>query len=116
MTIIDRKQASPQESFPGIDRWTHVNGEMGAESLSVMDLHMSAEATVPTHIHPTEEAMVMVEGQLEAIIGDKVVTVYQGQTILASAGVKHGLTNKSGAKARLMAIFPTATVERTLVD
>ena len=116
MTIIDRKQASAEESFPGIDRWTHVNGEMGAESLSVMDLHMSAESIVPTHTHPTEEAMVVLEGQLEAIVGNEVITVQPGQTILASAGVRHGLTNKSGAMARIMAIFPTATVERTLVD
>ena len=116
MTVIDRKQAPAQESFPGIERWTHVNGEMGAESLSVMDLRMSAASTVPTHTHPTEEAMVVLEGQLEAIVGDKVVTVQRGQTILASAGVRHGLTNKSGADARIMAIFPTATVERSLVD
>ena len=116
MTIIDRKQAPAKNSFPGIDRWTHVDGEMGAQSLSVMDLHMSAESTVPTHTHPTEEAMVVLEGQLEAIIGDEVVTVQQGQTILAPAGVRHGLTNRSGAAARIMAIFPTATVERTFVD
>ena len=83
MTIIDRKQASAQNSFPGIDRWTNVDGGMGAQSLSVMDLHMSAESKVPTHTHPTEEAMVVLEGQLEAIIGNKVVTVQQGQTILA---------------------------------
>ena len=116
MTIIDSRQASAQESFPGIDRRTYVNGEMGAESLSVMDLVMSSESTVPTHTHPTEEAMVVLEGQLEAVIGDQVVTVQPGQTILASAGVPHGLTNKSGADARIMAIFPTGTVERTLVD
>ena len=39
-----------------------------------------------------------------------------GQTVLAPAGVIHGFVNRSGAPARLLAIFPTANVERIYVD
>ena len=116
MTVLNRQQRPPDASFPGVDRSIHLNGEMGADSLSVMDLTMAAESRVPTHTHPTEEAMVILEGHLEAILADDVVTVKPGQTVLAPAGVKHGFVNKSGAPARLIAIFPTATVERTMVD
>ena len=34
--------------------------------------------------------MVIVEGSLEAILGDQVVTLGEGDTVLAPAGVKHG--------------------------
>ena len=54
----------------------------------------------------SEEAMVIVEGSLEAILGDQVVTLGEGDTVLAPAGVKHGFENRSGATARLLAIFP----------
>ena len=50
------------------------------------------------------------------MLGDEVVTVKEGQTVLAPPGVKHGFVNRSGASARIMAIFPTSSVERTLVD
>ena len=73
-------------------------------------------STAATHIHPTEEAMVILEGELDAILGDEIIMVKEGQTVLAPAGVKHGFINRSGAEARLMAIFPTARIERTLVD
>jgi mannose-6-phosphate isomerase-like protein (cupin superfamily) len=82
----------------------------------VADLTMGPESSVPTHIHPTEEAMVILEGELDAVLGDEIVPVTAGQTVLAPPGVKHGFVNKSGAPARLMAIFPTARPERTYVD
>ena len=58
----------------------------------------------------------ILKGELDAVLGDKIITVKEGQTVLAPAGVKHGFINRSGAEARLMAIFPTARIERTLVD
>ena len=85
---------------------------MGADSLTVMELEMSDGSVVPTHTHPTEEAMVVMEGELEALVGDTVENVGPGRTVLAPAGVKHGLTNRSGASSRVMAIFPTSKVVR----
>jgi len=53
-------------------------------------------ARATTHIHPdTEEAMVIVEGTLEAVLGDEMVTLGPGDTVLAPAGVKHGFVNHS---------------------
>jgi len=39
--------------------------------------------------------MVIVEGTLEAVLGDEVVTLGPGYTVLAPAGVKHGFVNRS---------------------
>ena len=115
MPILDKNDV-PQGKFGTTDRWTLVDGTNGADSLTVADLILTPDATVPVHTHPKEEAMVIVEGELEAILGDEVITVKAWQTVLAPPGVKHGFRNTSGATARVMAIHPTATVERTLVD
>ena len=116
MSILDVDSSYLSELYPGVRRQGLVDGERGALSLSVADLVLTPESRVATHVHPTEEAMVILEGQLEAVLGDQVVTVTSGQTVLAPAGVKHGFVNRSEAPARLMAIFPTSKVERTLVD
>ena len=116
MPILKMTDSDRDNLGPGADRWTLVDGERGADSLSVGDLHLAPDATVRTHTHPTEEAMVILEGELDAILGDEVVKVTAGDTVLAPIGVKHGFLNRSGKPARLMAIFPTATIERTFVD
>ena len=116
MPILDKDTLANEELSPGTERWTLVDDTRGASSLSVADLSLAPGSKVPTHYHPTEEAMVIMEGELEAEVGNDLVTVHPGQTILAPAGVKHGFVNRSGSSARLMAIFPTAKVERIYVD
>ena len=116
MPILDKNDVIKEELSPGVDRWSLVDGSTGAQSLSVGDVSLAPGGRVPIHIHPTEEAMVILEGALEAVLGDDSLTVKVGQTILAPAGVKHGFVNRSGDTARIMAIFPTARMERTLVD
>ena len=116
MPILNIDDVNEEELSPGTRRWAIVDGTKGADSLSVGDLTLAPGSKVANHIHPTEEAMVILEGQLDAVLGDDVIPVKPGQTVLAPAGVRHGFVNKSGAPARLMAIFPTATIERTPVD
>jgi len=45
--------------------------------------------------------MVILEGQLDAVLADEVV-----------AGVKHGFVNRSSAKAVLLAAFPKTSFQR----
>ena len=116
MPILDPDDSLRTESSPGVGRSRVVDGELGADSLTVADLTLSPASKVPTHIRPTEEAMVILEGELDAILGDQVIKVTAGQTVLAPAQVRHGFVNRSSAPARLMAIFPTAHMERTDVD
>ncbi len=115
MPVLDKKDSPFEEIAPGIKRWELVNGERGAESLTVADVILDSGTKVPIHTHPTEEAMVVLEGDLDAILGDEVIPVTSGQTVVAPPGVKHGFVNQSGATARVMAIFPTGRIERTLV-
>ena len=116
MPIIRKEENTLESLGPGADRLTIVDGNSGADSLSVGDLTLQADGAVRTHVHPTEEAMVILEGELDAVLGDEIIRVTAGDTVLAPTGVKHGFVNRSGASARLMAIFPTATIERTFVD
>jgi len=49
-------------------------------------------------------------------LGDEVVTLVPGDTVLAPAGVKHGFVNHSDSKAALLASFPKTSFERLTAD
>ena len=74
MPILYLANAKIEEGYPGIPRTILVDASHGAESLWVGHLEIEPGAIVTTHIHPdTEEAMVIVEGTLEAALGDEVI-------------------------------------------
>ena len=117
MPIIPFASAPSKEAYPGVPRAVLVDALHGALSLYVGHLTIGPGASVTNHIHPdTEEAMVIVEGTLESILGDQVVTLGPGDTVLAPAGIKHGFVNRSPHPARILAIFPKTEFERVLVD
>tara|TARA_B100000749_G_C18294167_1_gene409703 strand:- start:292 stop:618 length:327 start_codon:yes stop_codon:yes gene_type:complete len=106
MTILNK--GAVEILGPGVETHEIISAETGADSLSVTEVNVDSDSIVPTHLHPTEEAMLITEGQLEAVIGDSVST---GQTVYAAAGVNHGFKNISGSKASILAIFPTGKVQ-----
>ena len=117
MPIIHYSDAESSEGYPGVTRAVLVDDRNGALSLYIGHLDIEPGGTVSTHIHPdTEEAMVIVEGTLEAILGDEVVTLGPGDTVLAPAGIKHGFVNRTQSKATLVAAFPKTSFERVMVD
>ena len=116
MPVLNSKDAASEEISKGVQRRSLVDGTKGAKSLSVAEVTVGPGGRVPNHTHPTEEAMVVLEGKLEAVLGDGAVEVGPGETVLAPAGIRHGFVNRSRGTAKLMAIFPTSKVERTFVD
>ena len=116
MPVLDKNDSLKEKLSPGVGRWRLLDSETGAEALTVAEITLAPDSTIRTHIHPTEEAMVILSGELAAVLGDDVITVSEGQTVHAPAGVKHGFFNRSGDSAQLLAIFPTAKMKRTFVD
>lgn len=117
MPIIDHRDSDTQEVFPRVQRTDLMNARLGSLSLTIGDLTIDPGGRVPTHTHPnTEEAMVVVEGELEAVLEDQTTTVGPGDTVLAPAGTRHGFVNRSSVPARLIAAFPTTHVERVITD
>ena len=117
MPIIPFANVPSEDAYPGVPRSVLVDARQGAQSLNVGHLTIGVGNSITTHIHPdTEETMVIVEGTLESILGDEVVTVGPGDAVVAPAGIKHGFVNRSSAPARILAIFPKTEFERVLVD
>ncbi len=96
-----------QESSPGLEIRDVVGAEQGTHALKIVEVTLAPNTRVPRHAHAnTEEAIVVIEGTLDAILGRERVTVGPGDTILAPAGAIHGFVNRYEAPARIMFIYP----------
>ena len=113
MPIIKKQELTKREgNSPGLEALILVDNERGSHSLRVGELTIAPNSRVPRHVHTnTEEAMIIVEGTLDVILGDERVTVGPGHTVLAPAGIVHGFLNRYQEPARMLYIFPTNEVE-----
>ena len=106
-----------QSSTPGVETIRLIDTEHGSVSLRVGEATLSPGAQVPTHIHHnTEEAMVVLEGTIDVLVGEERMTLGPGDSMLAPAGAVHGCRNRSGQPAKLISMFPTQDIERVAVE
>ena len=116
MPIIDNNLKPMQTPIEGLKTRRFVNEEIGAVNLTVGELVMEHGSALRLHTHPTDEAIVLLEGRIEMVVGDEQREVLPGHTLLAPPGVPHRLINNTGASARLYTIFPTNETQTEYVD
>jgi quercetin dioxygenase-like cupin family protein len=116
MPYIQRDEIVESEPFPGMHSKALVGKDNGSVSLTVANAGLEPGAGVPLHIHPNhEEAILILEGAVEGVLGEEVRTLGPGDVLLAPAGVKHSIINRSNRPARVITIFPTTAPKRTFV-
>jgi quercetin dioxygenase-like cupin family protein len=117
MTILrraDQKESSPME---GAKMLTMAGDSTGAAMATVGDMTVQPGVRSGYHLHPnTEEAIFVVEGELEFRIGSSRFRASTGDCVLAPKGIGHGLENVGSVAARVITIYPTATPEREALD
>ena len=73
MPILDKTGVSMTEMYEGFKRSSMVDGERGSTMLSVAEVLMEPGSAPPLHAHPTEEAILIADGELEAYLGDEIL-------------------------------------------
>ena len=116
MPIIDHRTDPPFEPADGREARRFVTKDAGATSLTVGELVMHHGSALRLHTHPTDEAIVLLEGSVQMIVADESQVGSPGDTLLAPPGTPHRLVNDSGADARMYTIFPTDNPTTTYVD
>ena len=102
-------------SSPGLESFNIVDAAHGSDHLRVGEVTVAAKSRVPRHTHTnTEEAMVLLEGELQALVGSQRETIAPGDVVLAPAGTVHGFVNLSDSPARLLFVFPIHEPDRVL--
>ena len=116
MPIIKNEDVERIERAPGVMRWERVNEERGARGLIVGELEFAPGSSMPPHVHPNEEAMLITAGTLEAIWGDETHIVEVGDVVLAPAGIKHTFANRSSEPGRVVFIHPVLEIVTEAAD
>ena len=103
-------QAGPA---PGLDARVPVNAKQGSESLIMGEITIPPHSEVPSHIHNnTEEAVIILEGTLDVLLGSERESLGPGNGLLAPAGSVHGFVNRHDEPAKILYIFPTHHVDK----
>ena len=109
------RSSSEENTSPGLESIGIVDAARGSDHLRVGEVTIASKSRVPRHIHTnTEEAMVLLEGELQALVGSQRETIAAGDVVLAPAGTVHGFINLSDSPARLLYVFPIHEPDRVL--
>jgi quercetin dioxygenase-like cupin family protein len=93
-----------------------VTKEHGAAALTVQEVTMKPGTAGRLQTHPVDVAFMMLEGSIQMIVGDEIRTVRSGSTLLAPPGSPYKLINNTWVAARLLMIFPAATLETKVIE
>lgn len=118
MPIIRKQDWSKREElFPGLEFYDIADAAQGTHSLKVGQVTIAPNTRVPRHIHTnTEEAMVVLEGTLDALVGPQRISITSGDAVLAPAGTVHGFVNRYDTPARVLFVFPIHNPDRVLAS
>ncbi len=116
MPFVMKGEAQSGSSTSGTQSSTLVGKDNGGDNLTVVSAGIDPGAGLALHIHPNyEEATLVLEGNIEAVLEGETRILGPGDLLLAPAGAEHTISNQSDKPARVLAIYPATTPERVFV-
>ena len=116
MPVIDHSTQRLSAPTDKVSSRGMITEEHGAESMSVREIVIEPGYSGRLHTHDTDEAVMVVEGSIQFIVGDEVQTVRSGYSMLAPPGVSHKLVNNTWVSARMLVIRPTTEHNTTHLE
>ena len=106
MPVIDHNDLPETPWRPNYRKWDITREGDGTTSSSLSYSVVGVGAGAPLHTHEADELIVILEGTLEAQLGDDVVTVGADHTVVIPPNVPHGFKSVGPGDARIIAFFP----------
>jgi quercetin dioxygenase-like cupin family protein len=92
-----------------------LSGEDTGGAYCLLDMRVAPGKGVPRHTHTREdEALFVLSGVLEAIIGDETFTLRAGETLIAPRNIPHRLRNPGNVPNHYLIMFSPAGFEEFL--
>ena len=93
----------PVANRPGTRTRNLVATEHGFTALFVAELWMDDGASIPLHVHPVDEAIVVTEGELTVQVGDATIVADAESIVRIPPDVPHAIRNRGPDQARALA-------------
>ena len=82
----------------------------------VFEVEQPAGAFVPYHTHHEEEAIIVIEGQMQFNVEEELVLVQQGEVITIREEAIHSAAQVGEEKTRLLLAFPNDGTDPPVID
>ena len=113
MMVVDPIDMSPEQWRPGVETRMRVSAGNGATQLCIFEQWVAPGAGAPTHMHPVEEVLTVLEGEAEMWMGEKRVIVTVGQSLVVPAQRHHGFRNCGNVTLHIHAVLASPAFEMT---
>lgn len=101
-----------QPADPGnaVDAAWPVYRDTGSVASAVVYVELQPGMHLATHTDSAEEVLVILDGEIEAIVGDERARVGRGGVVVVPAMVPHGAVNVGEGVARFAGVFGSNTI------
>ncbi len=107
-------QANAREAWrPGVETRMLVSARNGATQLCIFEQWVGPGNGAPTHMHPVEEVLTVLEGEAEMWLDEARIVVSAGQSLIVPARRQHGFRNCGTGTLHLHAVLAAAIFEAT---
>jgi quercetin dioxygenase-like cupin family protein len=90
-----------------------VSAIQGAAQLCIFEQWVAPGAGAPSHSHPVEEVLTVLEGEAEMWIDEQRKIVSAGQSLIVPARRTHGFLNSGNATLHIHAVLASPIFEAT---
>jgi mannose-6-phosphate isomerase-like protein (cupin superfamily) len=114
MQVIDIRNNPLEVWRPGVETRMRVAASNGTMQLCIFEQWTAPGSGAPTHWHPVEEVLTVLEGQADVWMDDEHLTVLAGQSVIVPAGRKHGFSNSGTVTLHMHAVLALPYFERAV--
>ena len=93
-----------------------VSRKQGAASLTIKEVELYPGWEGRLHQHPTDIAIMVMEGAVQIVLDEEVRTVRAGCTLLAPPGAPHKLINHLWVPVRLLVTYPSFQLDTDYLE
>ena len=116
MQVIDIRNNPLEVWRPGVETRMRVAAGNGTVQLCIFEQWTAPGTGAPTHWHPVEEVLTVLEGQADVWIDDRHATLTNGQLTIVPAGRKHGFSNSGATTLHIQSTLAAPVFEAAYDD
>jgi quercetin dioxygenase-like cupin family protein len=115
MKVIVPQDVPLEHWRPGVQTRMVVSAGNGAAQLCIFEQWVAPGIGAPTHAHPVEEVLTVLEGEAEMWMDEDRVVVTAGRSLIVPAGRQHGFRNCGNGMLHIHAVLASPVFEATPV-
>jgi mannose-6-phosphate isomerase-like protein (cupin superfamily) len=113
MDILDHNKQPLEKWREGVMTRMRISILAGGRQLCIFDQFCDSGLGAPSHLHPVEEVLEVIEGTAEVELGSEKAILTANQSVLIPAGTRHGFRNLDPTTLHVRATLAAPIFEAT---